>query len=70
METLEKMYEKPPGASAVFLMKKLFNLKENGLTIAEYVNQFNSVLAHLMTVKITFDDEIQAILILSGLLDG
>ena len=70
MEALGKMYEKPSGANKVFLIKKLFNSKKDaGTSAAEYMNQFNSILAQLTSVKITFEDEVNALLILSGLPD-
>jgi len=71
MVALQKIYEKPSAANKVFLMKKLFGLKkERGMSAAEYVNQFNAVLAQLTSMKSKFDDEIQELLILSGLPDS
>ena len=71
MATLSRMYEKPSASNKVFLMKRLFNLRmKNGGSVAEYLNEFNGLTAQLESVEISFDDEIRALLILSGLPDS
>ncbi len=71
MATLSKMYEKPSASNKVFLMKRLFNLRmKNGGSVAEYLNDFNGLTTQLESVEISFDDEIRALLILSGLPDS
>lgn len=67
IDALEKIYEKPSTANKILMMIKLFGLKGRGMTAVEYINQFNSILAQLLSVKITFDDEVHVLLILSGL---
>lgn len=49
-------------------MKKLFNLNmsENSTT-AEYLNNFNTSINQLSIVKINFDDEVQALIVLASL---
>ena len=49
-------------------MKQLFNMKmsEYG-SIAKHLNEFNSVTYQLSSVKVDFDDEVRALLILCSL---
>nr|GEV75445.1 protein kinase-like domain, phloem protein 2-like protein [Tanacetum cinerariifolium] len=48
--------------------RKLVNTKMNeGASIADHVNEFNSILSRLMSVDIKFDDEVQALLLLFSL---
>ena len=49
-------------------MKKLFNLKmaENA-SVAQHLNEFNTITNQLSFVKINFDDEIRALIILASL---
>ena len=68
METLGSMYEKPSAANKVFLMRRLFNLEmHDGTTMADHINEFNVITRQLNSVKINFDDEIKALLLLSSL---
>ena len=59
MKALSDMYEKPSTNNKVHLMKKLFNLKmaENA-SVAQYLNEFNTITNQLSSVEINFDDEI------------
>ncbi|MCO5587214.1 hypothetical protein L7F22_041161 [Adiantum nelumboides] len=68
MTALDALYEKPSASNKVFIMKKLFNLRmaKNG-SIAKHLNQFNTSISQLQSVGVTFDDELQALLILSSL---
>ena len=68
MMALSSMYEKPSANNKVHLMKKLFNLKmvENTL-ITQHLNEFNTITNQLSSVKIDFDDEIHALIILASL---
>ena len=68
MKALSDMYEKPSTNNKVHLMKKLFNLKmaENAL-VAQHLNEFNTFTNQLSSVKIDFDDEIHALIILASL---
>ena len=71
MEALSNMYEKPSAANKVFLIRELVNtrMKEDS-SITEHINKTNSILARLMSVGIKFDDEVQALLLLSSLPDS
>ncbi|VFQ97324.1 unnamed protein product [Cuscuta campestris] len=70
MEALSNMYEKPSAANKVFLIRELVNTRmKNGTSITEHINKLNSILAKLLSVGIKFDDEVQALLLLSSLPD-
>ena len=68
MAALSKMYEKPSASNKIFLMRKLFNLKmaESG-SVAEHLNEFNTLTSQLESVEINFDDEIKALVLLSSM---
>jgi hypothetical protein len=68
MDTLSKMYEKPLASNKVFLMKRLFNMKmSEGGSVTNHLNEFNMVTNQLSYVKVDFDDEVGALLILCSL---
>ena len=68
MKALFDMYEKPSANNKVHLMKKLFNLKmaENA-SVAQHLNEFNTITNQLSSVEIDFDDEIRALIVLASL---
>ena len=68
MKTLSGMYENPSVNNKVHLMKKLFNLKmaENA-SVAQHLNEFNTITNQLFSIEIDFDDEICALIILASL---
>jgi len=63
------MYEQlSTAANKVHLMKKLFNLKiEEGCSFTSHPSVFNMIVNQLTSIGIMFDDEVQALLILSQL---
>jgi hypothetical protein len=68
MDTLAKLYEKPLASNKVFLMKRLFNMKmSEGGFVVDHLNEFNIVTNQLSSVKVDFDDEVRALLILCSL---
>jgi hypothetical protein len=68
MDTLAKLYEKPSMSNKVFLIKRLFNMKmSEGGSIADHLNDFNTVTNQLSSVKVDFEDEVRALLILCSL---
>jgi hypothetical protein len=68
MDVLAKLYEKPSVSNKVFLMKRLFNMKmSEGGSVADHLNEFNTVTNQLSSVKVDFDDEVRALLILCSL---
>ena len=68
MKALSGMYEKPSANNKVHLIKKLFNSKmaENA-SIAQHLNDFNTLINQLFSVEIDFDDEICALIVLASL---
>ncbi|VFQ89298.1 unnamed protein product [Cuscuta campestris] len=71
MEALSNMYEKPSAANKVFLIRELVNTRmREGTLVTEHINKLNSILARLASVGIKFDDEVQALLLLSSLPDS
>jgi hypothetical protein len=65
MDALAKLYEKPSESNKVFLMKRLFNMKmSEGGSVVDHLNEFNTVTNQLSSVKVDFDDEVRALLIL------
>jgi hypothetical protein len=70
MDVLAKLYEKPSASNKVFLMKRLFNMKmSEGGSVEDHLNEFNTVTNQLSSVKVNFDDEVRALLILFSLLE-
>ena len=71
MKALFGMYEKSSANNKVHLMKKLFNLKmaENA-SVAQHLNEFNTITNQLLSVEIDFDDEIYALIFLVSLLNN
>jgi hypothetical protein len=68
MDSLAKLYEKPSASTKVFLMKQLFNMKmSKGRSIVDHLNEFNTITNKLSYVKVDFDDEVRALLILGSL---
>jgi hypothetical protein len=68
MGALAKLYEKTLASNKVFLMKRLFNMKiSKGGFVADHLNEFNTVTNQLISVKVDFDDEVRALLILCSL---
>ena len=68
MKALSGMYEKLLANNKMHLMKKLFNLKmaENA-SVAQHLNEFNTIKNQLSFVEIDFDDEIRALIVLASL---
>jgi hypothetical protein len=68
MDALAKLHEKPLASNKVFIMKRLFNMKmSEGGSVADHLNEFNMVTNQLSSVKVDFDDEARALLILCSL---
>jgi hypothetical protein len=68
MDALAKLYEKPLVSNKVFLMKRLFNMKiSEGGFVGDHLNEFNMVTNQLSSVKVDFDYEVRALLILCSL---
>ena len=68
MSALAKLYEKPSDSNKVFIMKRLFNMNmSEGGSIVDHLNEFNTITSQLSSVKVNFDDEVRALLILCSL---
>jgi hypothetical protein len=68
MDTLAKLYEKPSVSNKVFRMKRLFNMKmSEGGSVADHLNEVNTITNQLSYLKVDFDDDVRALLILSSL---
>ena len=68
MSALSKLYEKPSASNKVFLMKRLFNMNmSKGGSVVDHLNEFNTLTNQLSSVKVNFDDEVRALLILCSL---
>ena len=68
MQMLAKLYEKPLASNKVFLMKRLFNMKMlEGGSVANHLNDFNTVTSQLSSVGVNFDDDVRALLFLCSL---
>ena len=71
MSALSKIYEKPSASNKVFLMKHLFNMNmSEGGSIVDHLNEFNTLTNQLSSIKVNFDDEVRALLILCSLLES
>lgn len=71
MKALSNMYEKPSISNKVYLMHCLFNLKMNkGSLVIDYINEFNLTTNQLSFMKINFEDEVHALIILSSLFES
>jgi hypothetical protein len=58
----------PRVSNKVFLMKRLFNMNmSEGGSVADHLNDFNTVTNQLSSIKVDFDDEVRALLILCSL---
>ena len=63
MKALSGMYEKPSTNNNVHLMKKQSNLKlAKNASIAQHLNEFNTITNQLSSIEIDFDDEIHALI--------
>ena len=62
------MYEKLSTNNNVHLMKKLLNLKmAEDASVAQHLNEFNTITNQLSSVEIDFDNEIRALIVLASL---
>ena len=68
MKALSSMYGKPSANNKVHLMKKLFNLKmAKNASVAQHLNEFNTITNQLSSVEIDFNDKIHALIVLASL---
>ncbi|KAL5823751.1 hypothetical protein ACOSQ4_021651 [Xanthoceras sorbifolium] len=68
---LSNMYEKPSASNKVHLMRRLFNLRmAEGASVAQHLNEQNTITTQLSSVEIEFDEEVRALILLSSLPDS
>jgi glucose-6-phosphate isomerase len=68
MDALAKLYEKTSTSNKVFLMKRLLNMNiSEGGSVVDHLNEFNTITNQLSSIKVDFDDEVRALLILCSL---
>ena len=68
MAALSKMYEKSLALSKIFLMKFNQKMTDNG-SVAEPLNEFNTLMSQQEYIRINVDDEIRALVLLPSLLE-
>ena len=65
---LEEMYQAKTSRNKALLMRRLVNLKlQRETTVAEHTSEFQNLVNQLTSVDLQFDDEMQALLLLSSL---
>jgi hypothetical protein len=70
-QKLEELYARKEGTNKMFLIKQLMNLRyREGRPVADHVNAFQGIINQLSSMGITFDDEVQALLLLGSLPDS
>lgn len=70
LKKLEAKYEKKNAVNKIFLVKMLVNIKfKEGGPIEDHINEFQSVMNQLATIKMIFENEMQTLLLLSFLSD-
>ena len=70
MKALSNMYEKPSACNKIHLMRQLFSLRmSKGGSVAQHLNELNSVTTQLSFFEFKFDDEVLALILLYSLLD-
>jgi len=68
---LADMYERKNAMSKASLMRKLVKLEyKDGGSMVVHLNDFQGLINQLSTTKMTLDDELQALLLLSSLLES
>ena len=70
-EKLRSLHERKTAQNKTFIARKLVNLKlKEGKSIVEHLSEFQDLVNQMVTMKLVIDDELQALLFLSFLLDN
>ena len=70
-EKLRSLYERKTTQNKAFITRRLVNLKlKKGKSIAEHLSEFQDLVNQMVTMNLVIDDELQALLLLSSLLDN
>ncbi|GMP36494.1 hypothetical protein CsSME_00008607 [Camellia sinensis var. sinensis] len=65
------MYQSKTARNKALIMRRLINLKlKSGVSVAEHTSEFHSLVNQLALIKMELEDEMQALLLLSSLLDN
>ena len=68
---LEELFEQKSALKKASLIRRLVNLKyREGNSVSEHLNNYQQILNELVTVKLTIEDEVQALILLSSLPDS
>ncbi|KAJ0105733.1 hypothetical protein Patl1_19413 [Pistacia atlantica] len=68
MKILSDMYEKPSTNNKVHFMKTIFNLKmRECASMIDHMNDFTTIINQLSSVKIDFDEEVRALILMASL---
>ena len=68
---LKSLYERKIAQNKAFIVRTFVNLKlKEGKSIAEHLSEFQDSVNQMVTMKLVIDDELQALLFLSFLLDS
>ena len=67
-DKLVSLYESKSATSKAFLVRNLVQLRlDEEKSVAEHLNEFQDVINQLANMKVNFDDELQALLLMSSL---
>ena len=67
---MKGLYERKTTQNKAFVARKLVNLKlKEGKSVTEHFSEFQNLVNQMVTMKLIIDDELQALLLLSSLLD-
>jgi hypothetical protein len=70
-EKLETMYQSKTSRNKALLMRRLVNMKlRDEKSVAEHTSEFQNLINQLNSVEMTFENEVQALLLLSSLPDS
>lgn len=59
MQTLSNMFKESSVVNKVYLIRRLVNLKKGkGISVTLHINEFNTIIAYLTSLQITFDDNV------------
>ena len=68
---LESLYERKTATNKAFLIHKLVNVNyKEGASVAEHLNEVKNIVNQLTSMKVSLDDKLQTLLLLSSLPDS
>jgi hypothetical protein len=67
-KTLSDSYEKKVAATEIYLIRRLYNLRmKESNSITAHLNEYEGIISQLSAQGMTIDDELKALLLMSGL---